>query len=51
MRQTIKETTLRELVEANSVRSACVVGLRAARPDRAEALRKTRTKLKQTGLL
>jgi hypothetical protein len=101
MRQTIKETTLRELVEANAVRSACVVGLRggyavtvrygltertlattrggvrifaaldtaseflrkiglarfevdatgyepgrlrAARPDRAEALRKTRTK-------
>lgn len=108
MLQSIKETTLRELVEANSVNSACVVGqrggyavtvryglterilsttrgdvrlfasldtvsdflrklglnkyevdatgyepgrLRAARPDRAEALRKTRTKLKQGKLL
>jgi hypothetical protein len=28
MLQTIKETTLRELVEANSIRSACVVGLK-----------------------
>jgi len=102
--QTIKEITLRELVEASSVRSACVVGqpggfavtvrygeaekmlassrgdfrrfaslntaaeflrklgimkfevdatnyepgrLRAPRPDRAEALRRTRTKPKQ----
>jgi hypothetical protein len=108
MQLTLKETTLRELVEAQSVRAACVVGLkggyavtvrygliertlattrgevrvfaslntaadflrklglakfevdatgyepgrvRPARPDRAEALRKTRTKLKQAELL